>query len=94
VQHPPGHDVASHAHVPLVVEHSWPVAQAAHADPAAPHWAAACEAYGTHWPVSAQHPSGHELGPQVDAASVGASEAAPSSPGCASPRVASAAASP
>jgi hypothetical protein len=37
LQHPIGHDAASHTHLPLVVSHCCPVAQAPHAAPPAPH---------------------------------------------------------
>jgi hypothetical protein len=37
LQHPFGHDVASQTHWPVLVLHSWPVEQAAHAVPPAPH---------------------------------------------------------
>jgi hypothetical protein len=37
-QQPPGHELASHTHVPVVVLHSWPAPHAPQATPAAPHW--------------------------------------------------------
>jgi hypothetical protein len=36
LQQPLGHDVASQVHWPVALQ-SWPVAQAAHAEPAEPH---------------------------------------------------------
>ncbi len=37
LQQPFGHEVASQTHCPVFLLHSWPVAHAAHAAPAAPH---------------------------------------------------------
>ena len=60
LQHPCGHVVESHAQAPLVVSQR-PFAHVAHAAPAAPHWPADCDAYGTHTPPAPQQPPGHEL---------------------------------
>jgi hypothetical protein len=51
-QHPLGHDVASHTHVPLL-EHSWPFTQATHAAPGAPQ---AFVVDVTHAPLAEQQP--------------------------------------
>jgi hypothetical protein len=64
LQHPVGHDVASHTHWPVAVLHSCVGAHTEHAAPAAPHTPFVCEAYGTQvspW----QHPFGHELASQT-----------------------------
>ena len=37
LQQPPGHEVASQTHCPVVLLHSWPVAHAAQLAPPAPH---------------------------------------------------------
>ena len=55
-----GHDVLSHAHVPLLVSQG-PDAHTEHARPAAPHEAFVCNAYATHAPLL-QQPVAHELG--------------------------------
>jgi hypothetical protein len=44
LQQPPGHEVASQTHRPVALLHSWPVLQAAHAAPPAPHEAFPSEA--------------------------------------------------
>ncbi len=44
LQQPVGHEVASHTHCPVVLLHSWPVPQAPHAAPAAPHPAVVSDA--------------------------------------------------
>lgn len=60
LQHPFGHEVASHTHCPVPVVHRWPVAHAPHAAPRLPHDAVDCDAYASHRPVAppAQHPLG------------------------------------
>jgi hypothetical protein len=63
LQQPPGQDVASHTHRPLVVSHSWPTAHAAHML-AVPQAALDSEAYGTHV-LPLQHPWGHEVASQT-----------------------------
>jgi hypothetical protein len=50
LQQPFGHDVPSQTHVPLVLLHSWPEAQAAHVAPPAPHEGVDSEPYSSHVP--------------------------------------------
>ena len=57
LQHPLGHEVASHAHEPAL-EQVWPVPHALHAAPPLPHVAFA---EVLHWPVLSQQPLGHEV---------------------------------
>jgi hypothetical protein len=58
LQQPFEHEVASHTQDPVAVAHSWPVAHAPQAAPAAPHDADDCEAYGSHAPLAVQQPFG------------------------------------
>ena len=60
LQQPFGHDVASHTHAPFVL-HSCPGAQAAHAEPPAPHEVLLSEAKSSHVPSAVQQPLGHEV---------------------------------
>jgi len=60
-QHPPGHEVASHAHWPVAL-HSLPDAHAAHALPPVPHDTLPCAEYRWQSPAAVQQPSGHEVG--------------------------------
>jgi hypothetical protein len=59
LQHPCGQEAASHTHWPELL-HSVPAAHAAQATPAVPQDLFACCAYGSHAPLSVQHPSGQE----------------------------------
>jgi hypothetical protein len=43
LQQPLGQELPLQAHCPLLLSHSWPVAQAAQAAPPAPHFPADCE---------------------------------------------------
>ncbi len=65
VQHPSGHDVASQTQLPAVL-HSWPVAQAVQAVPAAPHDVADSAENGSHVSLAVQHPA-QAAPPQVHA---------------------------
>ena len=59
MQQPFGHDVASQAHRPVVLSHSWPDVHAVQLTPPVPHELFDSEAYGSH--VSPlQQPLGHE----------------------------------
>jgi hypothetical protein len=63
LQHPPGHEVALHSHLPLCESHSWPAAHAAQATPAVPQ---AVLVGVMHAPVEgSQQPAGHEVGSHV-----------------------------
>ncbi len=63
VQQPIEHDVASHTHWPLLLSHSWPVAQPAQAAPPVPHdpllWAPHCSQVPVEPPL--QQPLPHVL---------------------------------
>lgn len=59
-QQPPGHDAASHAHLPAV--HTCVAAHAAQATPPVPH-VALPEVW--HFPVASQQPFGHDLASQT-----------------------------
>ncbi len=56
LQQPFGHEVASHTHCPVFVLHSWPVLQAAHVAPAAPHEVFDSFASGSHVVLLTQQP--------------------------------------
>jgi hypothetical protein len=60
LQHPLGHEAASHAHCPLAL-HACPVAQAPQAAPAVPHEDVDSDPNGSHVPVEPplQQPLGH-----------------------------------
>ncbi len=58
LQQPLGHEVASHTHWPVVLLHSWPEPQAAHAAPPVPQEALVSDAYASHAPVEVQQPFG------------------------------------
>jgi hypothetical protein len=60
LQHPLGHEAASHAHWPLV--HVWPLPQATQAAPAVPQVPVLSV---SHWPLALQHPFGHEAASQT-----------------------------
>jgi hypothetical protein len=72
-QQPPGHEVASQVHCPVLVSHSCPERQAPQLAPPTPHCGFDWEACATHWPFSVQHPPAHVLGPQPPATSGGPS---------------------
>ncbi len=60
LQQPPEHEVASQTHWPVVLLHSWPVPQPAHAAPPVPHCELVSEPYGMHV-LPLQHPLGQEV---------------------------------
>ena len=60
LQQPFGHEVGSQTHWPVVVLHDCPDTHAAHAAPATPQDMFDSAAYGSHLPVEAQQPFGHE----------------------------------
>ncbi len=64
VQQPLGHEVASHTHWPVVVLHCWPIAQAWHAAPPAPHDVSDSDERGSHVPPAVQQPA-HVPPPQL-----------------------------
>jgi hypothetical protein len=59
-QHPFGQDAGVHWQTP-VAPHTCMLPHAAHAAPAAPHFAVVCAARRTHAPFASQQPFGHEL---------------------------------
>jgi hypothetical protein len=63
LQQPLGHEVASQTHWPVVLLHSWPLAQAAHVAPLVPQDGFDSEAYASHVPVvpPLQQPLGQVL---------------------------------
>jgi hypothetical protein len=66
LQHPFGHDVASHAHVWVADAHSWPVRHAVHFEPPVPQTALVSLAYGTQaFPL--QQPLAHDVESQTHA---------------------------
>ena len=69
LQHPPGHEVASHTHCPLLWSHSWPEPHAAQLAPPVPHEPCDSEAYGSHVPVAPplQHPFGQVVASHLHA---------------------------
>jgi hypothetical protein len=69
LQQPPGHEVASQTHWPVLVLHSWPVAHPPQVAPAVPHEPLDSEAYASHVPLAPplQHPFGHVFESQAQA---------------------------
>jgi hypothetical protein len=67
VQHPLGHDVASHTHVPLLLSHSCPLAQPPHVAPPVPHEPLLWVLHSSQVPVAppTQQPPAHELASHV-----------------------------
>ncbi len=63
LQHPLGHEVASHTHWPVLLLHSWLAAHPAHVAPAAPHDVFDSAAYASHVPLAPplQQPAGQVL---------------------------------
>jgi hypothetical protein len=72
LQHPFGHEVASHTHCPLLLLHSWPEAHDVQLAPPVPHEPLDSEAYGSHVPVAPplQHPFGHVVASHLHAPTV------------------------
>jgi hypothetical protein len=61
LQHPVGHEVASHTHAPVVVSHSCPDEHAAHIAPLVPQALLDCDPRTTHAPPAVQQPPEHVL---------------------------------
>ena len=60
LQHPLGHDAASHTHCPVLLLHSWFMPHPAHVAPAEPHDVFDSDAYAWHVPLAPplQQPAG------------------------------------
>jgi hypothetical protein len=65
LQHPLGHEVASHTHAPVVLLHSCPSEHAAQLPPAVPHEVFDSDPYGSQAPLAVQQPFGQELALQT-----------------------------
>jgi len=63
LQHPLGHDAASHTHLPVAALHSWPEAQAKQLTPPLPQVVAV--SVWTQCPVPSQQPLGHVVASQT-----------------------------
>lgn len=69
LQQPMVHEVAVHAHCPVLTSQASPVGHSMQLRPPTPHSSAVCEALAMHAPVLLQQPFGHVFGPQGGALS-------------------------